>query len=102
MELYQSRLQEMHDEYGQYDETRAAADHARYLQGLSTDHMLDLRFEDQRRVHNLKYYTWVEQQGRTFEEIQDQWYDREYWTSVQKQVPEIDALIEEFNAKVGL
>jgi cysteine synthase A len=69
---------------------------------LTTDHMLDLRFEDQRRIHNLKYYTWVEQQGRTFEEIQDQWYDRNYWTSVQGQVPEIDGLIEEFNAKVGL
>ncbi|MEJ2013362.1 MAG: pyridoxal-5-phosphate-dependent protein subunit beta [Anaerolineales bacterium] len=102
MELYQSRLQEMHEEYGRYDREQAAVDHARYLQGLTTDHMLDLRYEDQRRIHNLKYYTWVEQQGRTFDEIQDQWYDREYWTSVQGQVPEIDGLIEEFNAKVGL
>jgi len=102
MDLYQSRLKEMHAEFGEYDRTRAAVDYARYLQGLSTDHMLDLRFEDQRRIHNLKYYTWVEQQGRTFEEIQDQWHDREYWTSVQDQVPEIDGLIEEFNARVGL
>jgi cysteine synthase A len=102
MELYQSRLDEMHEEYGKYDETHAAVDYARYVQGLTTDHMLELRFEDQRRIHNLKYYTWVEQQGRTFEEIQDQWYERDYWTSVQKQVPEIDALIDEFNLKVGL
>jgi cysteine synthase A len=102
MELYQSRLKEMHEEYGTYDKTHAAVDFARYLQGLTTDHLLDLRYEDQRRVHNLKYYTWVEQQDRTFDEIQDQWYEREYWTSVQEQVPEIDALIEEFNRKVGL
>lgn len=53
-------------------------------------------------MHNLKYYTWVEQQGKTFSEIQDQWYEPNYWTDVQAQVPEIDALITEFNQRVGL
>ncbi len=42
--------------------------------------MLELTYADRRRVHNLKYFTWVEQQGRTYEEIQAQWYDRDYWT----------------------
>ncbi len=55
----------------------AAADFARYLHGQSTDNMLELRYTDRRRVHNLKYYTWVEQQGRTYEEIQEQWYRAE-------------------------
>ena len=55
-----------------------------------------------RRVHNLKYYTWVEQQGRTYEEINAQWSHRDYWTSYQNQTDAIDALVEEFNAKVGL
>jgi cysteine synthase len=41
----------------------------------STDNMLELRYTDRRRVHNLKYYTWVEQQGKTYEEIQAQWYE---------------------------
>jgi hypothetical protein len=49
-----------------------------------------------------KYFTWVEQQGRTYEEIMDQWQQPDYWTGVQGQVGEIDALIEEFNARVGL
>jgi hypothetical protein len=53
-------------------------------------------------VHNLKYYTWVEQQGKTYEEIQQQWYQPDYWTSVQKQADEIDELIVEFNRDVGL
>jgi hypothetical protein len=53
-------------------------------------------------VHNLKYYTWVEQQGKTYEEIQAQWYQRDYWTELQTQVPEIDELIKEFNDRVGL
>jgi hypothetical protein len=64
--------------------------------------MIELTYTDRRRVHNLKYYTWVEQQGKTYEEIQAQWYDSEYWTSFQGQADEIDALIEEFNGRVGL
>ena len=102
MELYQSRLTEMHDEFGGYSETDAAADFARWLQGESTDNLLELRYTDRRRVHQLKYFTWVEQQGRTYDEIQAQWYQQDYWTNFQKQIPEMDALIEEFNGDVGL
>ena len=102
MELYGSRLQEMRQEFGEYTETHAAVDFARYLLDESTDHMIELTYADRKRVHNLKYFTWVEQQGKTFGEIQAQWYDQDYWTNVQKQVPEIDALIEEFNADAGV
>ena len=102
MELYQSRLVEMHDEYGEYSETDAAVDFARWLQGESTDNLLELRYTDRRRVHQLKYFTWVEQQGRTYDEIQAQWYDMDYWTNFQRQIPEIDDLIEAFNQKVGI
>ncbi len=102
MELYQSRLQELHEEHGEYTPTDAAADYARYILGESTDHMMELTYPDRKRVHNLKYYTWVEQQGKTYEEIQRQWYQEDYWTSFQGQADEIDALIEEFNARVGL
>ncbi len=102
MQLYQSRLKEMHAEYGAYTSRDAAADFARYLQGQSTEALLELRYPDRRRVHNLKYFTWVEQQGKTYAEIQSMWQEPDYWTNVQKQVPEIDALIEEFNAEVGI
>ena len=102
MELYASRLHEMHAEFGAYSELEAAAHFARYLMGESTDHMIELTYADRRRVHNLKYFTWVEQQGKTYEEIQDMWYRRDYWSAVQKQTAEIDALIEEFNHDVGL
>jgi cysteine synthase len=102
MDLYRSRLQEMQAEHGDYTEMHAAADFARYLQGLATDGMLELRYPDRRRVHNLKYFTWVEQQGRTHGELVAQWDDPEYWTRTQAQVPQIDGLIEAFNQKVGL
>jgi len=102
MELYQSRLQEMHAEFGEYTECDAAADFARYLHGQSTDNLLELRYSDRRRIHNLKYFTWVEQQGKTYPEIQSMWQESDYWTSVQKQASEIDELIVEFNKEVGL
>jgi cysteine synthase len=102
MELYDSRLVEMHEEYGEFTEIDAAATFARYLEGVSTDNLIELRYTDRRRVHNLKYFTWVEQQGKTYEEIQAQWYEPDYWTDTQALIPEIDALIEEFNAEVGL
>ena len=44
-------------------------------------------------------YEWT---AMTYQEIQAQWYQRDYWTELQQQIPEIDAKIEEFNAKVGL
>jgi cysteine synthase len=102
MELYGSRLTEMHAEHGEYSQRDAAAHFARYLQGENTDNSLDLRHAERRRIHNLKYYTWVEQQGKTYEEIVAQRQDPTYWTGVQGQVQAIDALIEEFNGRVGL
>ena len=101
MELYQSRLKEMHEEFGEYSALDAAADHARYLAGQDTANMLELRYPDRKRVHNLKYFTWVEQQGKTYEEIQAQWYQPDYWTGVQDQVEEIDELIVSFNERVA-
>jgi len=97
MELYGSRLHEMQAEYGVYTELEAASDFGRFLRGVNTDNMLELSYPERRRVHNLKYFTWVEQQGKTYDEIQAQWYERDYWTDIQKQVPEIDDLITQFN-----
>jgi len=102
MELYGSRLTEMHAEFGEYDRMGAAADYARYLQGVTTDNMIELGYVDRKRIHNLKYFTWVEQQGKTYEEIMAQWYREDYWTGIQSQVEEIDTAINEFNAEVSL
>ena len=97
-----SRLEEMRAEMGEYETQNAFADDARWLKGQGIDNMEELTYPTRRRIHNLKYFTWVEQQGKTYEEIQAQWYDPDYWLEVQAQVPEIDNLIEEFNHKVGL
>ena len=64
--------------------------------------MEELSHPAKKRVHNLKYYTWVEQQGKTYAEIQRQWYDDEYWTGIPALAGKLDELIGEFNAKTGL
>ena len=102
MELYKSRLVEMQEEMGDYSDKAAAVDDQRWLKGIATDYLEDLTYIGQKRIQNLKYFTWVEQQGKTYKEIQDQWYQRDYWTELQAEIPQIDAQIEEFNAKVGL
>ena len=102
MEMYASRLQELNAERGEFTDGDAAAVFARHLQGLGIDNMEELTYYSRKRIHNLKYYTWVEQQGKTYEEIQQQWDDDHYWESIPACVDQVDALIEEFNAKTGL
>ena len=100
MEMYGSRLAELNEERGELTTSDAAGAYHRFLMGAGTDHVHELSYYDRKRIHNLKYYTWVEQQGKTFEEIQAQWYDDEYWTSIQAMVDPIDELIEAFNERV--
>jgi len=102
MELYGSRITEYHEKLGEFDEFDAAETYARYLHGVTIDNLLELSYEERRRVHNLKYYTWVEQQGRTYEELNAQWYDPNYWTDLQSQIPVFDELINEFNDRAGV
>ena len=102
MELYGSRLKEMHEEVGQYTTANASAHFDRYLLGENTNDFEELTYYSRRRVHNLKYYTWVEQQGKTYEEIMDQWYDKDYWTGFHGQIEEMDELIKDFNGRTGL
>ena len=102
MEMYGSRLTELNEERGEFTTIDAAGSMARHLHGAGIDHVQELSYYDKKRVHNLKYYTWVEQQGKTYEEIQAQWYDPDYWTNIQAMVDPIDELIGQFNERVGL
>ena len=102
MELYGSRLEELRAERGPFTAEDAAIAYHQHLVGQRTDSMEELAYPARKRVHNLKYYTWVEQQGKTYPEIQAQWFQPDYWSNIHNQVDEIDALIEEFNGRVGL
>ncbi|MPM35428.1 hypothetical protein SDC9_82020 [bioreactor metagenome] len=96
-DMYLSRVEELAEEEGAYTGVTAAVDYAAHLAGIKTDNLEELTYAARRRVHNLKYYTWIEQQGRSVEELDAQWYDPDYWSGVHHQADELDRLIEEFN-----
>ncbi|NHJ04474.1 MAG: pyridoxal-phosphate dependent enzyme [Candidatus Heimdallarchaeota archaeon] len=103
MQLYQSRLKELNSRYGEYSEIKAAIDYHRSLQEIKIDNILELKYPDKQRIHNLKYFTWVEQQGKSVEELNRQWYDEErYWNEIYEKITKLDELIINFNEKVGL
>ena len=101
--MYQSRITELDEAHGAYNAHEAALDHHLHMLGLKTDNLMELTYADRKRVHNLKYYTWVEQQARDVNDLNALWYDTKgTWDAVHAQVTEMDALINEFNEATGL
>ena len=101
--MYQSRVEELNQMHGAYNAHEAALDHNLHMLGLKTDSMLELTYTERKRVHNLKYYTWVEQQQMNVEDLNAQWYDtKNTWDAVHAQAKELDELINEFNEATGL
>ncbi len=100
MEMYQSRLQELNEAKGKYSEIQAAKDHEKCLLGTGVEYMKELGYTDRKAIHNLKYFTWVEQQGKSVEEINQLWYDEELWPRLFNQAAHWDELIKEFNEDV--
>ncbi|MGE5236156.1 MAG: pyridoxal-phosphate dependent enzyme [Acidobacteriota bacterium] len=100
-ELYRTRLAELAAERGPYDERRAEVDLERWLLATSTDHLRELRYPERKAIHNLKYFTWVEQQGRTVAELDALW-SPSFWTDLQAQVPAWDEAIAAFNRDAGV
>lgn len=98
--MYTSRLTELTEQQGAFNKIEAAKVHASALMHQTRENALELGYYDRLRIHNLKYYTWVEQQGKTYEEINRQWYDRNYWTDIPKLTGRIDKLITEFNSLI--
>ncbi len=102
MQLYESRLGELERERGAYNGSQAQRD-LECIDAITMDHTKELSYYDKKAIHNLKYYTWIEQQGRSVQELDDQWYDHDkYWYSMFDQVDTIDELISDFNHRTGL
>lgn len=101
--MYGSELQAASAKYfsrgfGDAEASRVVGEH---LLGVSNDHVLELAQIDRRRIFNLGYYTWVEQQGVPVDEFLARREPR-FWTEVRAAVNEWDAMIDEFNERVGV
>ena len=102
VEMYRSRLGELSQERGEYSEVQAAMDFSGPLAHQGIDFFKELSYYDRKAIHNLKYFTWVEQQGRSSDELKEQW-EPAYWQSIfEEEVVLFDKLIEEFNQEVKL
>jgi cysteine synthase len=99
--LYASRLHELSEQQGKYSAERAAYDQARYLDGIATDHVRELTYHDRKALHNFKYFTWVEQQGHTSDELRELWQP-EFWERTFAQVDAWDEQIQSFNERTGV
>jgi cysteine synthase len=83
-----------------YDSVAAAADFGRELEAGDTAKHLELTERERRRVFNLGYFTWVEQQGTDFGDFTAR-ADQRFWDGMRHFVDEWDEQIVEFNARTG-
>ena len=72
----------------------------RHLEGIADDHVLELTHVDRKRIFNLGYYTWVEQQGVSVDDFERRRHPS-FWDDSSTASRPWDRLIEEFNAEVG-
>jgi cysteine synthase A len=89
MERYHSVMDNMRDQYGALDDAQATAFVDGIFHRAGTDWVMEGTRDARERWHNLKYYTWVEQQGKSVEELDAQ-RDPAWWINHQEQVAEID------------
>ena len=100
--MYGSRIQELADQYGPYSDKAAAVDHSLHILGVRTDSMEELTYQERKRIHNLKYYTWVEQQGKDVSDLNALWYNTRNVGRRPRAGEGARDLINEFNDATGV
>ncbi len=84
-----------------FDAVSAGEVFGRHLLGLADNDLIEMTHLDRRRVFNLGYYTWVEQQGLSTADF-DRRKDQSFWQGIAGERAAWDKLIEEFNARTGV
>ncbi|MBL8147834.1 MAG: pyridoxal-phosphate dependent enzyme [Anaerolineae bacterium] len=97
---YPSEMDKLRVREGALDEARAVGHIEGIFHAQKTDWVQDGTRLNHERWHNLKYYTWVEQQGKTVQELDAQ-RDPAWWEAHQRRVAEIDARLVEWRRSVG-
>ncbi len=94
LDRYYSVIDEMAEQYGKLDEAAAVGRIEGVFHSAGTDWVLEGTKDVRERWHNLKYYTWVEQQGKSVQELDAQ-RDPQWWVGHQQRVLEIDKRLNE-------
>ena len=101
-DLYESEIAKATARYfgNRFDVIAAADIWGRSLAATTTDNMIELNHIDRKRIFNLGYFTWVEQQGVSVEEFSVR-LEQSYWDGLMELVPAWDTMIAEVNARSG-
>lgn len=83
---------------GDFDAVHAGETFGRAVLGASTADVMELGEVEKRRIFNLGYYTWVEQQNITVEEFRQR-REQGFWQQVRGQLHSWDELITQLNTK---
>jgi hypothetical protein len=86
---------------GRVDRTSAAEVFAEHVLGAAGDNLLELTPRERRRIFNLGYFTWVEQQGLPIDEFTAR-RDHSYWRGLRSRLPQWDEMIDAFNREAGV
>ena len=100
-EMYGSRIQEMNAERGPFTRDHAVITYEGSLVKQGKEHYRELNYWDRKALHNLKYFTWVEQQGKDPRDL-DELLHPEFWDPIFSVVPESEQAIIEFHKLVAM
>ncbi len=86
---------------GGFDHVAAAEAFGRWMLAAGTDNLLETTRTQRRRIFDLGYYTWVEQQGVPVEAFTARW-DQSFWTGLRSKLRVWDQMTSEFNGRTAV
>ncbi len=95
IERYHSVMDDMTETFGELTRDMAMKRYERIFKYQEPSYFFEGTVENRNRWHNLKYYTWVEQQGKTVEELNLQ-KTQIYWEEKADEVEMIDRMINKY------
>jgi hypothetical protein len=98
VDRYHSVMASLNDCFGPMDRTAAEVRLVSIFHRQKVDWIEEGTRRNRNQWHNLKYFTWVEQQGKGVSELDAQ-RGQDYWEAQQVEVGKVDRLIEEYRAQ---
>ena len=84
-----------------FDAVDAGEAFGRWMLAAGTDHLVETTKRDRERIFDLGYFTWVEQQGLSFEDFVAR-REASFWSELRGKLPVWDEMIKEFNSRSGV
>jgi hypothetical protein len=100
IDRYRSVMSSLTECFGRMDRAAAEARLVSIFHRQKLDWIDEGTRRNRNQWHNLKYFTWVEQQGKSVEELNAQ-RSQDYWEDRQAEVDPVDRLIEAYRSETA-